>query len=284
MILDVGDIESTLKGYERLAQFAAKMGDCAFEKICLDFSACDWFDANMSAPLGVVLAHATDGFNDISIKDMHKGTEEILARNGFLTSYGYAPRKDNFGTTIPYRRLNADDERYFTTYVSQHLKRQKIPAMTEALSRRFKGSIMEVFINAAAHSETELGIFACGQYFPKKERLDFSIADAGIGIRKKIAKELGLKMNSDKAIEWALRKGNTVRKGKIPGGLGLKLLKEFVTLNEGRLQIISDRGYWEMNGRKETLTRMGCSFPGTVVNIEINTADTKSYRLLSEDN
>ncbi|MDR1462706.1 MAG: ATP-binding protein, partial [Azoarcus sp.] len=154
---------------------------------------------------------------------------------------------------------------------------------TEGLSRRFKDSILEIFYNADTHSETGLGIFACGQYFPKKKKLDFSIADAGIGIRRKIFRALKLKMNSDKAIEWALKEGNTVRKGNIPGGRGLKLLRDFVTLNDGRLQIVSDRGYWEMKGGQETLVRMDCSFPGTVVNIEINTADTKSYRLRSED-
>jgi len=32
----------------------------------------------------------------------------------------------------------------------------------------------------------------------------------------------------------------------IPGGLGLKLLGEFINLNGGRLQIISDAGYWSL--------------------------------------
>ena len=110
------------------------------------------------------------------------------------------------------------------------------------------------------------------------------MADAGIGFRRKIYKELGLefKMNSDKAIEWALQEGNTTRKGKVPGGLGLKLIKEFIALNKGRIQIVSDRGYWEFSPGGETLTRIGTPFPGTVINIEINTADTSSYRLRSE--
>ena len=89
-------------------------------------------------------------------------------------------------------------------------------------------------------------------------------------------------MNSDKAIEWALQEGNTTRKGNVPGGLGLKLIREFITMNKGRIQIVSDRGYWEFSPQGETLTRIDTSFPGTVINIEINTADTSSYRLRSE--
>jgi hypothetical protein len=280
----VGNVRNTQRGYESLARLATEMTRCFLEEIHLNFCDCKWFEANMSAPLGVVLACAADDLNDVSIVGMHEKTKAILARNGFLTEDGYAPRRDSFGSTVPYRRLNPGDERYFIAYLRQYLERQKIPGMTEALRMKFRESILEIFVNAATHSETKLGIFACGQYFPKQERLDFSIADAGIGIRKKIANELGLKMNSDKAIEWALEEGNTVRRGNVPGGLGLKLLREFVRLNGGRLQIVSDRGYWEMmNDGRETLTRMECPFPGTVVTIEINTADTKSYRLQSEN-
>ncbi len=89
-------------------------------------------------------------------------------------------------------------------------------------------------------------------------------------------------MNSDQAILWALQEGNTTRKGSVPGGLGLKLLREFVALNQGRIQIVSDRGYWECGSRGETAKRLDHSFPGTVVNLEINTADNKSYGLISE--
>lgn len=178
--------------------------------------------------------------------------------------------------------LSVHDDRYFAAYVNRHIRGKGLPMMSEALSQRFKNSIFEIFVNSAMHSETGLGIFSCGQYFPNKHLLDFSIADAGIGIRRKVRKELGLKMNSDEAIEWALQEGNTTRTGNVPGGLGLKLLREFITMNRGRIQVVSDRGYWELNAGKETLLRMEHSFPGTVVNIEVNTADSASYRLRTE--
>lgn len=282
MKFSVGEIRSDFNGYARLADLSAKLAECEFDEIELDFSNCTWFDANMSAPLGVVLSHTSDRFNDVQIKGLRAGVEAILAKNRFLVGYGYPPRSDTYGSTIPYRRLQVDEERYFTSYVNQHLKRQEIPHMSEALSKRFKDSILEVFANAATHSETILGIFVCGQYFHKTKRLDFSIADAGIGIRKKIAKELGRKMNSDQAIDWALQEGHTTRRGSVPGGLGLKLLREFIALNKGRMQIVSARGYWEMNAGQQRLERIDHSFPGTVVNIEINTADTNSYCLRSE--
>ncbi|MBI5185831.1 MAG: hypothetical protein HZA01_08935 [Nitrospinae bacterium] len=64
--------------------------------------------------------------------------------------------------------------------------------------------------------------------------------------------------------------------------MGLKLLREFIIQNEGRIQIVSDKGYWELSGGKITTQNFQAPFPGTVVNIEINTADIKSYRLAAE--
>ncbi len=68
----------------------------------------------------------------------------------------------------------------------------------------------------------------------------------------------------------------------IPGGLGLKLIRQFVELNGGRLQIISDAGYGSFGANDVEQRTFEAPFPGTVVNIEINTADTSKYYLASE--
>ena len=280
--IQLGEIRSNQHGFSHLAQLAATLEPYLFENIEVDFSHCGWFDANMCAPLGVVFAHAFDNINDIRFCGLSSKIEAILSKNRFLTGFGYPERVDTHGTTITYRQFNSTDDRLFADYLNQHMRGKELPVMSTALSERFKNSILEIFVNAAMHSESSLGIFACGQFFPAKHRLDFCVSDTGIGIRRKIYKELGLKMNSDKAIEWALQEGNTTRKGNVPGGLGLKLIREFIAMNKGRIQIVSDRGYWEFNPQGETLCRIDTPFPGTVINIEINTSDASSYCLSSE--
>lgn len=280
--VSLDEIRSNRQGFSRLADLAAKLESYLFDTVEVDFSPCTWFDANMSAPLGVVFAHAIDNLNEIKIGGLRSNVEVILSKNRFLAGFEFSERTDIHGTTIPYRRFSATDDRYFAAYLNRHLRGKGIPVMSDALSERFKNSILELFINAVMHSESKLGIFACGQFFPQQHRLDFCVADAGIGIRRKIYKELGLKMNSDKAIEWALQEGNTTKTGNVPGGLGLKLIREFIAMNKGRIQIVSDRGYWESSPGGETLTRIDTPFPGTVINIEINTADTVCYRLRAE--
>lgn len=282
MILKLQEIRSNFYGFTKLAELDKEAQDCNFSIIEVDMSSTSWFDANMSAPLGVLFARWTDDFNTVQPVALRPNVEEVLSRNRFLVGYGYPERGDTNGTVIPFRRFQPDDDRYFVSYINKHLAGKGIPKMSEGLGRRFNDSLLEIFVNCAMHSDTKLGIFACGQFFPSQQRLDFCIADAGIGFRRKIMQELGLKLNSDKAIQWALEEGNTTKTGSVPGGLGLKLLREFVCINKGRIQIVSDRGFWECGPEGENVDRMDQSFPGTVVNLEINTADTRSYCLSSE--
>ena len=131
---------------------------------------------------------------------------------------------------------------------------------------------------------TQLGIFACGQFFPNGQRLDFSVADLGIGMCANIREETGLALTPEAAIAWAVEGTNTTRRRQDgrPGGLGLKIIRDFIRLNGGSIQIASDAGYWKAQGDREETLRFERPFPGTVVNIEINTADTHSYRLSTE--
>ena len=132
------------------------------------------------------------------------------------------------------------------------------------------------------HSRTRLGIFSCGQLFPRKGLLNFTVADLGVGIRQNIQDYAGLDLAAEDAIVWATEENNTTRRGPIPGGLGLKLLREFIELNGGCLQIVSVAGFWQTENGTVSTARLGHPFPGTVGYIGINTADMNSYSLASE--
>ena len=62
----------------------------------------------------------------------------------------------------------------------------------------------------------------------------------------------------------------------------LKFLMDFIKLNNGKLQIVSRFGFYEFANNRESYTKLAADFPGTVVNIEINTGDTASYRLVTD--
>lgn len=191
--------------------------------------------------------------------------------------YHGVKKPDLYETVIEYRRFKDCESSLFKEYVENHFIEKHIgshiPEMEEPLKKKFRRSIFEIYENAVFHSQTRLGIFACGQYFPRKELLNFTIVDLGIGIQENLYQKLKLSYTPERAISWALDGVNTTRQctGGTPGGLGLKLIKNFIYNNRGQMIIISDGGYWSFKDGKEDLKRLMLAFPGTAVSITINT-------------
>ena len=277
------EIRHGQSGYQALVRLVGATKTCIFEDIDIDMGATAWFDADMCAALGAILYRLGESLNTVRLTNIRPGVENILLKNGFLSHYGREKIPDRWGTTIPYRRFDAKDDRFFADYIENELiHRSEMPAMSSGLLKKFRESIFEIFSNAVLHSHSKLGIFSCGQFFPKRDRLDFSVADLGVGMRQNIKDNTGLDLSPEAAIAWATEGRNTTKRGPVPGGLGLKLLVEFIDLNGGCIQIVSDAGYWRREKGKTLTASLIHSFPGTVVTVEINTADTNSYKLTSE--
>ena len=270
-------------GFEALTQLHSQAEEYFLEEIEIDMGSTYWLDADMCAVFGAILYSLGDNLNTVNLVNIQPGVEKILSKNGFLSHYGRVKIPDSWGTTISYQRFDVSDDRFFSGYIeAEFIHRIEMPEMSPGLLKKFRESIFEIFSNAVLHSGTRLGIFSCGQFFPKKNKLDFTVADLGVGIRQNVCEYTGLNLSASQAIAWATVENNTTKGGSVPGGLGLKLLGEFIDLNGGCLQIVSDDGYWQRANRNSSSYSLGHRFPGTVVNIEINTADTHSYVLSSE--
>jgi hypothetical protein len=271
------------EGYERLVQLYEQTKGQFLEDIVIDLEKASWFDADMCAPLGAILYKLGKDLNSVHLVNLQGPVEKILSKNGFLSSHGGERIHDKWGTTIPYQRFDRKDDRFFASYIeAEFMKRKQLPRMTVGLRKKFRESIFEIFSNAVIHSETKEGIFSCGQFFPMSHKIDFCVADLGIGIRRNVEEKVGISLSPADAIDWAIRDGNTTKRGPIPGGLGLKLLREFVTLNRGKLQIVSDAGFWCSKAGKIESGALSSPFPGTIVCLEVNTRDRSSYALTSE--
>ncbi len=265
-----------------MAEFHTQTEDLFFENIVIDMAATTRFDGDMSAVLGALLYKLGVELNTVELVNIRPKIEEILSRNGFLTHYGQEKLPDAWETTIPYKRFDVQNGRYFAMYVEdEFIKRTELPQMSEALLKKFSESIFEIFNNAVTHSKSELGIFSCGQFYPRRDRINFTIVDLGVGIPRNVSKIENEPLTHEEAIEWATMKYNTTKFG-VPGGLGLKLLVDFIDINEGALKIVSDSGFWQRLNGKTIKKNLGFSFPGTVVNIEIDTKDTNAYYFIIE--
>lgn len=152
--------------------------------------------------------------------------------------------------------------------------------MSKKLKERMAEAIYEIFVNAQIHSETE-HICTCGQFYPNKDMIEFTIVDAGIGFKEKVNRRFKSNLSSTQAIQWATKDKHTTEVG-VTGGIGLALLNEFIEKNRGKVQIVSDNGFYQFDRQGELLQEFNGSFPGTIVNLQFNTRDRSSYLLKSE--
>lgn len=278
-------IDHDADSFESLAVLYEHTKEIVFNEISFDMSETEWFAADMCAVFGAILHSLGNRLNRVSLNNIQPAVEEILSKNGFLSHYGVAQIPDEWGTTISYKRFDITDERHFANYIdSEFINRSEIPEMSEILFKKFRESIFEIYSNAVLHSKTEMGIFSCGQFFPNQERLVFTVADLGVGIRTNINNHTDQKLSAEESIIWATKEGNSTKPENLPGGLGLKLLRDFIDLNEGSIQIVSDTGYWQRSSKNVETKQIEYPFPGTVVSVEINTADINTYALEIELN
>jgi|SRR5690625_2672199 len=271
------NINNSYSSYQQLISFYQKYKDSMFEDINIEFR--QWFAANLSAALGIVLDSVSE-LNFIHFEYIKPEIKQILLRNEFLSYYGFKKLRDVNHTTIKYLKLKPTDGKFFKTYVIKELlNREELPDMSLPLKEKMVESIYEIFVNAQIHSECTF-IYTCGQFFPKKNKIEFTIADNGIGFKKRINKHFNANLTSQQAISWAVQDRKTTK--SVTGGIGLALLKEFISKNKGKMQIVSNDGYYHyIEGNQETREFKG-EFPGTIVNLQFRTDDSSNYTLKSE--
>lgn len=277
----LNSINNTLESYQKLITFYEKHKDMSFSFIHLGLN--HFFAANMSATLGAILDKFTGKLNTIEFNYISSQIEKILLKNDFLTYYGKQRAIDINNTTIKFQKLKPEDGKYFKNYVIEELilgHSKDLPRMTKGVKEKVIEAIYEIFVNAQIHSNTDY-IYTCGQFFPTKNKIEFTIVDLGIGFKERVNGRFGKNLSTVQAIKWAVQDKKTTKKD-VSGGIGLALLKEFVEMNQGKMQIISYDGFYQFGTEGEITNTFVGEFPGTIVNLQFNTNDVKNYLLESE--
>ena len=211
----------------------------------------------------------------------------VLRQNGFACAFGhYATPWD--GNSIPYREdvlLSRDN---ISDYLVQKWLGNDWVHVSDVLRNVIVGNVWEVYENAFEHGSTgHDAIVSCGQHFPQNNKLVLSVVDMGDGIVNKVRGFFqrgnlhGVEqIRSDSCMRWAFDEGNSTR-GKISSGLGLFILKEFIRLNNGKLEIYSNDGYASVDLTGEHFKATPFYINGTIVNIVL-CCDEKSYCMSHE--
>ncbi len=279
-------VASNVDGYELLANISIRTFDTYNSYIILDFSNNEWFDVNLCASFGALIDDLRRRNNKVNLIQIGTFAEDIFKKNGFHKFCNPGYQEEIIPVNVEFRRFDLSSTTLFQNYISaQLLGHDNFPKMSELLKKKINKSILELYNNAHTHGKCQ-HIYTCGEYFEKNQILKFTIADMGVTIRKNVNDffKSGSSLDGDKTIEWAVQKGNTTKSGDIPGGLGLSLIRAFIKLNEGAIQIISSNGLWEEKKGLTSSTNLKSRFLGTIITMEFNLSDTKLYILNSEVN
>ena len=279
-------LRTNQEGYNDLAMLHHQIIQSDDAEIYVSFAKTIWFEANLCAVLGAMIRILEDNyFYEIKLVDMSIAIRNILRRNGFIGEIDYSAIDFSKETLVTFQQFATNHDTAFNNYlVRELLVKKDFPKHSSLLGKRICTSIFEVFENARTHGKCQW-IHTCGQYYPHKQpaRFDITVVDVGRTIQKNVNDffEGRSFFSASEAIEWAIQYGHTTKTDQT-GGLGLDLLKEFVKLNKGRIQIVSATGYWEFIEGRTSISKIDYSFPGTIVTIEFNFDDTAFYMLKEE--
>lgn len=281
------NIRTEIDGYAAIARLYKEVHNQKDISLRINFSHCIHFDANLASVLGALIdLLIEEGYKVWITRPLYTGVRRILSRNQFLKAFQIDTSNEDRETFIPYRKFSQTESDDFKKYIDDELiSKQKFPKHTELVGRNINESIFEIYVNAITHGSSK-SVYCCGEYKPDVEipRLDVTIVDCGNTIYKNVCDyciRKGLdSLNSFEAIEWAIQEGNTTKEST--GGLGLSLIKDFIDLNKGLLQIKSSDGFWEYENGKVNSRFMENIFPGTIINMEFNFNDDKFYYMSEE--
>jgi hypothetical protein len=143
--------------------------------------------------------------------------------------------------------------------------------ISQTLEDEIIGQVLEIYLNAFDHGQSNLGVFSCGQYYPNKKRLKLTILDLGIGIPQNVRKFCNQPdLAVDQAMKWAFQQGNSTQ--PIPNtarGVGLDRIRAFIGTHQGKLQLYSHDAWAKITGNQEQYGGQNILFQGTIVNLEL---------------
>lgn len=281
-IVHVPTINDTLSDFNKLFAMWAQVKDGGLN-VRFDFSHCGFLRQNAVVFLGGLarLIEYRAGTAEFNWSSMRDSIRMNLAQNGFLASFGGSGGPWT-GNSIPYREDRSQDSTGLMDYLKAKWLGRGWVYVSSRLRDEIMGRVWEIYANAFEHGQSEIGIFSCGQHYPHKHELALTVLDFGVGIPSNVRIFAGnSNIHASKTLEWAFKRGTTTKPNGTSRGLGLDLLKEFVRLNNGKIELFSHEGHAIISQNDESYEDRAVFFEGTLVNITLR-CDESYYRFADE--
>lgn len=281
------NVAADKSGYEFLCELYNEMYRIEEEVVVIDFGKCKSFDANLSSVLGSIFDKRQKEGCSIFLKaPQSPGVRRVLSRNKFFRAFDLNTDNEDRENYIYYNSFGVSDTQAFKAYIDKEIiQKERFPKCTAKAKDKIIESIYEIFANAVSHGGCDR-VYSCGEVHTRRNKtmLDITFVNLGLSVVDNVNNYLqekdGSVLPSCDALEWAFIKGNTTK--PIPGGLGLDILKQFVGMNDGTIQMISGDAMLEIEGGNHKDTKLDKWFPGTIVTVEFNCDDDKTYLTTDE--
>jgi len=206
---------------------------------------------------------------DVKLKD-------YLSQIGFNAYFHLNGKDIHKDTSVELKQLQALEPLYIESLIILISSKMHL---SDGMKDSLKMSLQEILTNVFDHSKSDVGCFACAQYYPVKNLIRLCITDFGVGILANLKSKYHLNTDID-AIKLSVKEGITSRPGS--AGFGLSHIRRFLKVNEGTLTIMSGRGKVNFYSNKVESYNMSKPFNGTIVNLKINAKKESLYSLASE--
>ncbi|KJR40948.1 ATP-binding region ATPase domain-containing protein [Candidatus Magnetoovum chiemensis] len=260
------------------------------QKMIFKFDKCNFLRQNAVAYLGG-LARLINYHNGEAVfyweSIVNRRVFEHLKSNGFISIF-----LDNSDRTkhssVPYCEDLIQNKDGIISYLKTEWLGKGWINISNKLKDAISGTVWEIYTNAFEYANSPIGIFSCGQHYPKMSEIKLTVMDFGVGIPHNVRNFLKndpkeKNLTDGECLKWAFQKGTTTsKKNNISRGLGLDLLKEFVKVNNGKIEIFSNHAYGIINkGKEDFMDNAGLFHNGTIFNITF-ICDASHYLLSSE--
>lgn len=256
--------------------------------VLFDFSNCYFLRPNAVAFLGG-LAHFINYRNGTARFDWSTVRADVLKnlnRNNFTRAFGGpSSQYQQAGNTVTYRQDLRKDEGDICSYLENEWIGCGLVHVSQVLQAHIVGNVWEIYENAFDHANSEIGVFSCGQYFPRKRLLQLSVIDFGVGIPANVRHKMHIngrpvERGAAACMRWAFQPGTSTKDSITRRGMGLELLKSFIKTNHGKLECYSHEGYTLIRDN-EVYENLTAFFKGTLVNITLRCDE--GYYILGDE-
>lgn len=287
-VLQVPTLNDSTWDFERLFALWSQANGY-FETVRFDFSQCTFLRPNAVVFLGGLARLIESRYGTVTF-DWGSFTDQAvltnLQRNGLAGIFG-RPSRSWSGNSIPYREDTIEDPDGILDYLSDYWLGRGWVRVSQRLKDAIVGKMWEIYANAFEHADSPVGIFSCGQHFPRVNELVLSVVDFGVGIAANVRNFLrgdsrAERLTAGQCLLWAFGPGNSTRVNGMARGLGLDLLREFIQVNHGKLEVYTNEGYGLIDTNGGRFVDRQTSFEGTVFHITLQ-CDERYYQFADEN-